>query len=115
MMGRSKMTIEEIEELVKYWENTIDGRAWSEEDRQLTLDAITQSTLTLAEWKAWLIKIPDNLEERYRKMMTKLTDERLITQEAFEYEMKVMDRMSPAGMAKRGREFADFYREHKSP
>jgi len=112
-MELSKMTIEETEWLLKYWENTIDGCKWSEEDRQLTIDAITQSSMTIKEWKDFLIKVPNNVEERYRKVMKMLLDAELINEAAYEFELKVMDEWSPATLARRGKVFADFWRQEQ--
>ena len=112
-MELSKMTVKEIEELLKYWENTIDGVKWNDEDRQLTIDAVTESKMTLQEWKDYLTKIPDDVEGRYRKVMKMLVDEKLITQEAYEYELKVMNQFSPVMLTVRGKDFAQWYREEK--
>lgn len=113
MMGLSKMTVDETEELLKYWENTIDGCKWSDEDRQLTIDAITQSSMTLKEWKDFLINVPNNVEERYRKVMKMLLDAELINEAAYEFELKVMDDWSPATLARRGLVFANWWRQEK--
>ena len=112
-MNKSPLSIEELEELLKYWENTIDGVKWNDEDRQLTIDAVTESKMTLQEWKDYLTKIPDDVEGRYRKVIKMLVDEKLITQEAYEYEVKVMNQFSPVMLTRRGREFAEWYREMK--
>lgn len=112
-MELSKMTIEETEGLLKYWENTIDGVKWSEEDRQLTIDAITQSSMTIKEWKDFLINVPNNVEERYRKVMKMLLDAELINEAAYEFELKVMDEWSPATLAMRGKVFVDWWRQEK--
>lgn len=112
-MELSKMTVKEIEEVLKYWENTIDGVKWNDEDRQLTIDAVTESKMTLQEWKDYLIKVPDDVSVRYRKIMKMIADKKLITQEAYEYEMKVMNRFSPATLTRRGRDFAEFYRGYE--
>ncbi len=112
-MELSKMTIEETEGLLKYWENTIDGCKWSEEDRQLTIDSITQSSMTLKEWKDFIIKVPNNVEERYRKVMKMLLDAELINEAAYEFELKVMDEWSPATLARRGLVFANWWRQEK--
>ena len=90
------MSISETNELLKYWENTIDGVKWSEEDRQLTIDAITQSSMTLKEWKDFLVNVPNHVDERYRKVMKMLLDAELINEAAYEFELKVMDEWSPA-------------------
>ena len=112
-MELSKMTIEEIDELLKYWENTIDGIKWGVEDRQLTIDAITQSVMTIKEWKSFLINVPNNVDERYRKVMKMLLDAELINEAAYEFELKVMDEWSPATLARRGKVFADFWRQEQ--
>lgn len=112
-MNESQLSVEEIENLTKYWENTIDGVKWSDEDRQLTIDSITQSTMTLKEWKDFLINVPNNVEERYRKVMKMLLDAELINEAAYEFELKVMDEWSPATLARRGKVFADFWRQEK--
>lgn len=112
-MNESQLSVEEIENLTKYWENTIDCVKWSEEDRQLTIDAVTQSTMTLKEWKDFLINVPNNVEERYRKVMKMLLDAELINEAAYEFELKVMDEWSPATLARRGKVFADWWRQEK--
>jgi len=112
-MNESRLSVEEIENLTKYWENTIDGVKWSEEDRQLTIDTITQSTITLKEWKDFLINVPNNVEERYRKVMKMLLDAGLINEAAYEFELKVMDEWSPATLARRGKVFANWWRQEK--
>lgn len=110
-MELSKMTVKEIEEVLRYWENTIDGCKWNDEDRQLTIDAVTESKMTLQEWKDYLIKVPDDVSVRYRKIMKMIADKKLITQEAYEYEMKVMNQFSPAMLTRRGQSFAKWFRE----
>ena len=112
-MNESRLSVEEIENLTKYWENTIDGVKWCEEDRQLTIDSITQSTMTIKEWKDFLINVPSNVDERYRKVMKMLLDAELINEAAYEFELKVMDEWSPATLARRGKVFADFWRQEQ--
>ena len=112
-MNESRLSVEEIENLTKYWENTIDGVKWGVEDRQLTIDAVTQSTMTLKEWKDFLINVPNNVDERYRKVMKMLLDAELINEAAYEFELKVMDEWSPATLARRGKVFADFWRQEQ--
>ncbi len=110
-MELSKMTVKEIEEVLRYWENTIDGTKWSEEDRSDVIELVTSMDWTLQQWKDHLIKVPDDVCGRYRKIMKMLADKKLITQEAYEYEMMVMNQFSPATLTRRGREFATWFRE----
>lgn len=110
-MNTGLLSMDEIESLLHHWEHTIDhGITWKEEDRDLTIEAITNSTLTLEEWKQALIKVPSEVGERYRKILHLLEAKHYITPEAKEYELKLMDEYSAAEMTRRGKFFSDFYR-----
>lgn len=110
-MAPSKLSVEDLEDLMKYWEHTIDqGITWSDEDRDLTIEAITNSTLTLEEWKQALIKVPSEVGERYRKILQLMESKSYITPEAKAYELSLMADYSSAEMTRRGKFFSEFYR-----
>jgi hypothetical protein len=107
------MSIEEQEKLVKYWEHTIDGVKWSDEDRQLTIDTLTESNQTYDWWMETLINVPPDINGRYRKIIGMLREHRLISQDAHDTELETMEQWSSAALTRRGKTFADWYRQEE--
>lgn len=98
-----------MEQVLRYWES-LDGVKWDDETRIACSAFVETSTRSFADWKTYLSKVPDKVNERYRKVMTLLLEKHLIDQSAFDAEMEAMTLFSPASLARRGKEFADWYR-----
>lgn len=103
------LSLEEMEQVLRYWES-LDGVKWDDETRIACSAFVETSTLSFADWKAYLLEVPDKVNERYRKVMTLLLEKHLIDQSAFDAEMEAMTMFSPASLARRGKDFADWYR-----
>jgi hypothetical protein len=107
------MTIEEIDELLLYWE-TLDG-GWDSEGntRRECIEVVADSTDSLKDWKEKLIKAPADITLRYQRVLVKLEEEGLIDEAARAYEVSVMHQFSPAMLVRRGRYFADSLKQHR--
>lgn len=103
------LSLEEMEHVLRYWES-LDGVKWDEDTRSAVSAFVETSTLSFEEWKTYLTKVPDGVNERYRKVMSLLLEKRLIDQDAFDAEIQAMDTFSPAMLTRRGKAFADWYR-----
>lgn len=112
-MEPSKMSIEEQEKLVKYLEHTIDSVKWSDEDRQLTIDTLTESHQTYEWWMKTLINVPNDINGRYRKIIKMLRENHLISQEAYDTELELMEQFSAAELTRRGKSFSEWYRQEE--
>ena len=107
------MTLEEIDDLLLYWEQ-LDG-GWDAEGttRRECIDVLTDSTQSLKEWKEKLIKVPADLTLRYQRVLVKLEEEGLIDEAARAYELSVMHQFSPAMVVRRGRFFAETLKQYR--
>lgn len=103
------LSLEEMETILREWES-MDGVKWDEDTRIACSAFVETSSLSFAEWKTYLIKVPDDVNGRYRKVMQLLLDKKRIDQAAFDAEMEAMAMFSPALLTRRGKEFADWYR-----
>ena len=113
-MEPSKLSVEETEMLLNYWENKIDETKWTEENRNDVIDYLTEFPQTYAWWMEHLVKVPDNVSERYRTMIKKLLDARMIKQKDYDEELVVMQRMSQAKLAREGKKLAEWYRSEQA-
>lgn len=98
-----------MEQVLRYWES-LDGVKWDDETRIACSAFVETSTRSFADWKAYLLEVPDKVNERYRKVMKLLLEKKLITQESFVAELEAMAMFSPATLTRRGKDFADWYR-----
>jgi predicted transcriptional regulator len=107
------MTLEEIDELLLYWEQLDGGWDAGGETRRECIDVLADSVKSLKEWKEVLVKIPTDLTLRYQRVLVKLEEEGLIDEAARYYELSVMHQFSPAMLVRRGRFFAETLKQYK--
>ena len=108
------LSVEEIESILKHWENKIDGVKWSDENRNDVIELLTEFPQTLDWWMKHLIKVPPDINARYRKIMKMLADKGLISAEAYQTELEMMEQFSPAELTRRGGDFAAWYRQEEA-
>ena len=113
-MEPSKISIEELEKLLNYWEHTIDGVKWSEEDRDLCIEVVTESKQLFEWWMNDLIKVPKDINDRYRNMLSKLLENKMITPESYDAEVSMMEQLTPAMMTRNGKRYAEWYRQEEA-
>lgn len=99
-----------MEQVLRYWESLDDVR-WDETTRLDCSAFIEQQVLSVTDWKAYLVKVPEDVETRYRKVMALLFEKRLIDQGVLDEELKAMATLSPATLTRQGKALADWYRE----
>lgn len=104
------MTFDEIEELLKLADR---ASPLSDTDRQEYVDAIQASTFTFNQWQDFLQPVPEDVKVRYRKMLKLLRQSRLIDDRIVSEEEQMMDQLSPAGLARNGRQLMQWYKEQK--
>jgi hypothetical protein len=108
------LSLDELEAVLRHWEFTVDaGRKWTEEDRQLVIDVLTEVRWSKEQWMEHLVPVPVDVVDRYRKVMGLLFKSGLISSYSYDEELRLMVHFSPATLARRGREFADWYRQSK--
>jgi len=107
------MTLEEMEDLLLYWEQLDGGWDAAGETRRECIDVLTDSTDSLKEWKEKIVKMPADLTMRYQRVLVKLEEEGLIDEAARVYELSVMHQFSPAMLVRRGRFFAESLKQHR--
>lgn len=103
------LSLEEMEQVLRYWES-LDGVKWDDATRMECSGLIETQLFSVDDWKSYLSKVPDDVNERYRKVMKLLLEKKLITQESFVAELEAMAMFSPATLTRRGKDFADWYR-----
>ena len=113
-MNTPSLSIEEIEMLLNYWENKIDETKWDDTTRESVIELLTESKESYEWWMDHLVKVPDNVRERYHTMIKKLLDARMITQKDYDEELVVMQRMSQAKLAREGKKLAEWYRSEQA-
>ena len=113
-MEPSKISIEELEKLLNYWEHTIDAVKWSEEDRDLCIEVVTESKQSFEWWMNDLIKVPKDINDRYRNMLSKLLENKMITPESYDAEVSMMEQLTPAMMTRNGKRYAEWYRQEEA-
>lgn len=101
--------MEELQHVLQYWEQQ-DGVTWGEVERLECADYLISQPYSVAEWKARLLPVPDQVEQRYRKVVALLVQKRLITTAMQDAEHLAMTQFSPALLTRRGKEFADWVR-----
>ena len=106
-----RLSLEEMESVLRHWES-IDSVKWDDETRLACSESVEREPWSVAEWKERLVKVPSDVEDRYRKVMKLLLDKKLIDPSAFDVEIEVMTQFSPATLARRGKLFADWYRKY---
>jgi hypothetical protein len=107
--ARSKLSLEQIEQLMDQWQ-AIDDLPMSDADRDECIDAIKASDHSFEWWQSRLIRVPVDVESRYRKVVGMLLEKRLIDQAAHDYEVQVMNQFSPMELTVRGKQFAEWWR-----
>jgi len=105
-----RLTFEEMQDLLRQWE-ALDQIKWGDEERMECADALETMDLTLDQWKELLIEVKPDVPTRYRKVIGMLLKSQHIDQEAHDAELKVMDQFSPATLTRRGKMFAEWYRQ----
>ena len=99
-----------MEQVLRYWESLDDVR-WDEATRLDCSEFIEQQVFSVTDWKAYLVKVPEDVETRYRKVLALLLEKRLIDQGVLDEELKAMTSLSPATLTRQGKALADWYRE----
>jgi hypothetical protein len=107
----SELSLDELQTILTYWQDTIDQRAFTEDELNECILAIQQSGQSKEWWLEHLVRLPDHVEQRYRKVVGLLKEKQLIDQAAHDAELQAMAEFSPALMARRGKEFADWLRQ----
>jgi len=105
-----RLSLEEMEQVLRYWESLDDVR-WDEATRLDCSAFIEQQVFSVTDWKAYLVKVPEDVETRYRKVLALLLEKRLIDQGVLDEELKAMTSLSPATLTRQGKALADWYRE----
>ena len=105
-----RLSLEEMEQVLRYWESLDDVR-WDEATRLDCSAFIEQQVLSVTDWKAYLVKVPEDVETRYRKVLALLLEKRLIDQGVLDEELKAMTSLSPATLTRQGKVLADWYRQ----
>jgi len=105
-----RLSLEEMEQVLRYWESLDDVR-WDEATRLDCSEFIEQQVFSVTDWKAYLVKVPEDVETRYRKVLALLLEKRLIDQGVLDEELKAMTSLSPATLTRQGKALADWYRE----
>lgn len=104
------LSLDEMEAVLRHWES-LDDVKWDEDTRMACSAWIEEhDTQSVADFKAQLIRVPADVESRYRQVMKLLLDRHLIDEVAFDAEIAAMNQFSPATLARRGKDFADWYR-----
>lgn len=103
------MTLEEMELVLRHWES-LDGLSWSDEVRDECISIVSELEWTIGEWMAFLVPVPKNVGERYRKAMTLLLEKGLINEEDFNTECGYSMKAAPATLARNGKVLMDWYR-----
>lgn len=104
-----RLSLEEMEQVLRYWES-LDSVRWDESTRLECSAFIEQQLFSVADWKAYLTKVPDEVGTRYRKVLALLLEKRLIDQCVLDEELRAMATLSPATLTRQGKALADWYR-----
>jgi len=107
------LSVEEIESILKHWENKIDGVKWSDDTRESVIELLTEFQQTVEWWMKHLIKVPPDILDRYRAMMLKLFESRMITKADYDEELRLMERTSLAELTRQGKKAAEWYRQEE--
>ena len=100
------MSLDELEEALNFWERLDGGWDLEGETRQECAEVLTASDESLVAWKEKLIKVPADLDVRYRRVVQRLVEAGLIDAAAADYELQVAHQFSPANKLRWGKRFA---------
>lgn len=98
-----------MQEVLRHWES-LDAVKWDDAERMEYAEFVESHPMSVKAWKEFLIVVPENVGERYRKIIKMLLDKGLINQAVFDAEMKAMVHLSPKALTRFGKELADWYR-----
>lgn len=101
------MTIEEIEDVLVHWER-LDG-GWDSDGvtRKECAELLVSSDETVSEWKERLVKVPPDIDARYRNVVKRMLDAGLIDESEHDSELSVQHLFSTAEKLRRGKRFAE--------
>jgi len=101
------MTIEEIEDVLVHWER-LDG-GWDSDGvtRKECAELLVSSDETVSLWKERLVKVPPDIDARYRNVVKRMLDAGLIDASEHDHELSVQHMFSPAEKLRRGRRCAE--------
>jgi hypothetical protein len=106
----TELSLDELQTILTYWSQDIEQRPFTEEETNDCLVMIQQSGQSMEWWLEHLIRIPDEVENRYRKVIGLLLEKGKIDQQAHDEELKNMHTLSPATMTRQGKVFAEWLR-----
>lgn len=109
------MTLDELEEALNFWERLDGGWDAEGETRRECAEVLTASDESLAWWKEKLIKVPDDIDVRYRRVVKRMVDAGFIEQDAADYELRVAHQFSPADKLRWGKMYAAVLKRHETP
>ena len=106
------MTIEEIDDVLVHWER-LDG-GWDSEGvtRKECAELLVSSDETVSSWKERLVKVPPDVDARYRNVVKRMLDAGLIDESEHDSELSVQHLFSPAEKLRRGKRFAEFIKNN---
>ena len=107
----SELSLDELQTVLTYWSQEIEQRSFTDEETQDCLVMIQESGQSVEWWLEHLIRIPEEVENRYRKVISLLLEKGKIDQITYDGEMEAMKSMSPASMTRQGKVFADWLRQ----
>lgn len=96
-------------EVLRHWES-LDEKPWDEITRMECAEIVSVWPNTVAQWKQLLVKMPDGLEDRYRKVIQLLFEKGLIDENTRLAELESMKTLSPGSMIRNGKLLADWLR-----
>lgn len=108
------MTLEELEEALNFWERLDGGWDADGETRRECAEVLTDSSESLAAWKEKLIKVPADIDVRYRRVVKRMLDAGLIDEAAADYELRAENRFSPADKLRWGKRFSALLKQHET-
>lgn len=108
------MSLDELEEALRFWERLDGGWDAEGETRRECAEVLTASDESLAQWKKKLIKVPDDIDARYRRVVKRMADAGLIDREAADYELRVAHQFSPADKLRWGKMYAAILKQHEA-
>ena len=104
------LSLEVMESVLRYWEG-LEGTPWDEETRLDCIVVLQQWPGSLEEWKERLIQPPEQLTDRYRRVVQKLVDRGLISTLDQQSELERLQTDSVAHLLYYGKQFADWLRD----
>lgn len=104
-----RLTLDEMAEVLRHWE-ALDDVPWDDATRMECAEIVSVWPNTVAQWKHLIVKLPDGLEDRYRKLLQLLVDKGLIDEKTREAELESMRTLSPGSLVRNGKLLADWLR-----